>query len=403
MVRAWEARRACASRVHLGVALLSRSRPGVSHGEAAPRGPGAGDARPSDARARGAPARPKTVRDGPRGPPGYGTRPGARTPPPPLGHHALTSRFQNAERLAGGRPAGASREEIAPKLAHWAKETAYEIYADSETLDGSLSAAAEARRRSRETTESSRRFAAPPRDHEPRVALLHCHPRTPPWSSSTATGLFRARTRRRGGRREPRGDAGRRAPVPAAAKRRAHRRGRPFRGDARLREHEHYARDTALETLEDATRVSGAGVCATRVTGFHPITGAAAAASRAAGYERHGALSSVPSSDSRCAVRAENGDPLLRMRPARPPGSDPAAYDIVTGAARAAAPSAFERPGAARRNPGLAAMGAGSRRGFVELENGDPAARPGHSARGEWTRRPGEARERHASARSASQ
>ena len=72
---------------------------------------------------------------------------------------------------------------------------------------------------------------------------------------------------------------------------------------------EHYARDTALETLEDATRVSGAGVCATRVTGFHPITGAAAPASRAAGYERHGALSSVPSSDSRCAVRAENGDP----------------------------------------------------------------------------------------------
>ena len=140
---------------------------------------------------------------------------------------------------------------------------------------------------------------------------------------------------------------------------------------------EHYARDTALETLEDATRVSGAGVCATRVTGFHPITGAAAPASRAAGYERHGALSSVPSSDSRCAVRAENGDPLLRMRPARPPGSDPAAYDIVTGAARAAAPSAFERPGAARRNPGLAAMGAGSRRGFVELENGDPAARAG--------------------------
>ena len=45
--------------------------------------------------------------------------------------------------------------------------------------------------------------------------------------------------------------------------------------------------------------------------------------------------------------------------------------------AHAAAPSAFERPGAARKNPGLAAMGVGSRRGFVQLENGDPAARAG--------------------------
>ena len=78
-------------------------------------------------------ARTESVRDVPGGPPGLrGLRPGGReaSPPPPLGHHALTSRFQNAERLAGGRPAGASREEIAPKLAHWAKETAYEIYAD---------------------------------------------------------------------------------------------------------------------------------------------------------------------------------------------------------------------------------------------------------------------------------
>ena len=291
----------------------------------------------------------------------------------------MTSRFQNADRLAGGRPAGASREEIAPKLAHWAKETAYEIYADSETLDGSLSAAAEARRRSRETTESSRRFAAPPRDHEPRVALPHRHP-------SDASVVIKHRDGAFPGAYAPASaDVGNRAgDAPDVA--------RPFpppRSVVRIgadgpsvatlvsANTEHYARDTALETLEDATRVSGAGVCATRVTRFHPITGAAAPASRAAGYERHGALSSVPSSDSRCAVRAENGDPLLRMRPARPPGSDPAAYDIVTGAARAAAPSAFERPGAARRNPGLAAMGAGSRRGFVELENGDPAARAG--------------------------
>lgn len=315
-------------------------------------------------------------------PPGYADfAPGGakHVPPPPLGHHALTSRFQNAERLAGGRPAGASREEIAPKLAHWAKETAYEIYADSETLDGSLSAAAEARRRSRETTESSRRFAAPPRDHEPRVALPHRHP-------SDASVVIKHRDGAFPGAYAPASaDVGNRAgDAPDVA--------RPFpppRSVVRIgadgpsvatlvsANTEHYARDTALETLEDATRVSGAGVCATRVTRFHPITGAAAPASRAAGYERHGALSSVPSSDSRCAVRAENGDPLLRMRPARPPGSDPAAYDIVTGAARAAAPSAFERPGAARRNPGLAAMGAGSRRGFVELENGDPAARAG--------------------------
>ena len=218
----------------------------------------------------------------------------------------MTSRFQNAERLAGGRPAGASREEIAPKLAHWAKETAYEIYADSETLDGSLSAAAEARRRSRETTESSRRFAAPPRDHEPRVALPHRHPSDASVVIKHRDGAFRARTRRRRRTSETaRGRAGRRAPVPAAAKRRAHRRGRPPVATLVSANTEHYARDTALETLEDATRVSGAGVCATRVTGFHPITGAAAPASRAAGYERHGALSSVPSSDS---VRGPRGE-----------------------------------------------------------------------------------------------
>ena len=314
-------------------------------------------------------------------PPGYADfAPGGakHVPPPPLGHHALTSRFQNAERLAGGRPAGASREEIAPKLAHWAKETAYEIYADSETLDGSLSAAAEARRRSRETTESSRRFAAPPRDHEPRVALPHRHP-------SDASVVIKHRDGAFPGAYAPASaDVGNHAgDAPDVA--------RPFpppRSVVRIgadgpsvatlvsANTEHYARNTAHD-VEDATRVSGAGVLATRVSGFHPITGAAAPASRAAGYERHGALSSVPSSDSRCAVRAENGDPLLRMRPARPPGSDPAAYDIVTGAARAAAPSAFERPGAARKNPGLAAMGAGSRRGFVQLENGDPAARAG--------------------------
>ena len=318
-------------------------------------------------------------------PPGYADfAPGGakHVPPPPLGHHALTSRFQNAERLAGGRPAGASREEIAPKLAHWAKETAYEIYADSETLDGSLSAAAEARRRSRETTESSRRFAAPPRDHEPRVALPRRHP-------SDASVVIKHRDGAFPGAYAPAsaevgngaGDGARAAPDvarPFPPPRSVVRIGADGPSVATLvsANTEHYARDTAHDA-EDATRVSGAGVFATRVSGFHPITGAAATASRAAGYERHGALSSVPSSDSRCAVRAENGDPLLRMRPARPPGSDPAAYDIVTGAARAAAPSAFERPGAARKNPGLAAMGAGSRRGFVQLENGDPAARAG--------------------------
>ena len=292
-------------------------------------------------------------------PPGYADfAPGGakHVPPPPLGHHALTPRFQDAERLAGGRPAGASREEIAPKTAHWAKETSYEIYADSETLDGSLSAAAESRRRSRETTETSRRFAAPPRDHEPRVALPRRHP-------SDASVVIKHRDGAFPGAYAPASaDVGNRAVPPVATLVSANT--------------EHYARDTAHDA-EDATRVSGAGVFATRVSGFHPITGAAAPASRAAGYERHAALSSVPSSDARCAVRAENGDPLLRMRPARPPGSDPAAYDIVTGAARAAAPSAFERPGAARKNPGLAAMGVGSRRGFVQLENGDPAARAG--------------------------
>ena len=320
-------------------------------------------------------------------PPGYADfAPGGakHVPPPPLGHHALTSRFQNAERLAGGRPAGASREEIAPKLAHWAKETAYDIYADSETLDGSLSAAAEARRRSRETTESSRRFAAPPRDHEPRVALPRRHP-------SDASVVIKHRDGAFPGAYAPvsaevgnsAGDGARAAPDvarPFPPPRNVVRIGADGPSVATLvsANTEHYARDTAHDA-EDATRVSAAGVSATRVSGFHPITGAAApASSPAAGYERHGALSSVPSfRDSRCAVRAENGDPLLRMRPARPPGSDPAAYDIVTGAARAAAPSAFERPGAARRNPGLAAMGAGSRRGFVELENGDPAARTG--------------------------
>lgn len=318
-------------------------------------------------------------------PPGYADfAPGGakHVPPPPLGHHALTSRFQNAERLAGGRPAGASREEIAPKLAHWAKETAYEIYADSETLDGSLSAAAEARRRSRETTESSRRFAAPPRDHEPRVALPRRHP-------SDASVVIKHRDGAFPGAYAPAsaevgnsaGDGARAAPDvarPFPPPRSVVRIGADGPSVATLvsANTEHYARDTAHDA-EDATRVSAAGVSATRVSGFHPITGAAAPASRSAGYERHGALSSVPSSDSRCAVRAENGDPLLRMRPARPPGSDPAAYDIVTGAARAAAPSAFERPGAARKNPGLAAMGVGSRRGFVQLENGDPAARAG--------------------------
>ena len=260
-------------------------------------------------------------------PPGYADfAPGGakHVPPPPLGHHALTSRFQNAERLAGGRPAGASREEIAPKLAHWAKETAYEIYADSETLDGSLSAAAErggGRARPPSRRGGSRRLrATTSRASRYRTAT----PRTPPWSSSTATGPFRARTRRRRRTSEPRGDApdvARPFPPPRSVV----RIGADGPSVATLvsANTEHYARDTALETLEDATRVSGAGVCATRVTGFHPITGAAAPASRAAGYERHGALSSVPSSDSRCAVHAENGDPLLCMRPAETAGLGP--------------------------------------------------------------------------------
>jgi len=319
-------------------------------------------------------------------PPGYADfAPGGakHVPPPPLGHHALTSRFQNAERLAGGRPAGASREEIAPKLAHWAKETAYEIYADSETLDGSLSAAAEARRRSRETTESSRRFAAPPRDHEPRVALPRRHPSDASvvikHRDGAFPGAYAPASAEVGWNPETRAapDVARPFPPPRSVV----RIGADGPSVATLvsANTEHYARDTAHDAEDATSSVSAAGVFATRVSGFHPITGAAApASSPAAGYERfESALSSVPSSDSRCAVRAENGDPLLRMRPARPPGSDPAAYDIVTGAARAAAPSAFERPGAARKNPGLAAMGEGSRRGFVQLENGDPAARAG--------------------------
>ena len=331
-------------------------------------------------------------------PPGYADfAPGGakHVPPPPLGHHALTSRFQNAERLAGGRPAGASREEIAPKLAHWAKETAYEIYADSETLDGSLSAAAEARRRSRETTESSRRFAAPPRDHEPRVALPHRHP-------SDASVVIKHRDGAFPGAYEPASDDvgkhvrdGTRAPSPR----------RPFpppRAVVRIgadgppvnslvsANTEHYARDSE-SSITDCASISGAGGASTRVSGYDVITGAPrfVTARGAAGYEHHGASSSCffrpTASDlfpyAFSGTRAENGDPLLNMRPSRPPGSDPAAYDIVTGAARAAAPSAFEQPGAARKNPGLAAMGTGSRRGFVELGNGHPSARAGSLGR----------------------
>jgi len=316
-------------------------------------------------------------------PPGYAdfARGGAKhVPPPPLGHHALTPRFQDAERLAGGRPAGASREEIAPKTAHWAKETSYEIYADSETLDGSLSAAAESRRRSRETTETSRRFAAPPRDHEPRVALPRRHP-------SDASVVIKHRDGAFPGAYAPASDdVGKhvRDGTPPSPR-------RPFpppRGVVRIgadgppvqslvsANTEHYARDSSRT---DSASVSGAGGASTRVPGYDVITGAPrrGAARGAAGYEHHGASSFFrDASDSNArGTRAENGDPLLRMRPSRLPGSDPAAYDIVTGAARAAAPSAFEHPGAPRKNPGLGAMGAGSRRGFVELGNGHPSAR----------------------------
>lgn len=211
-------------------------------------------------------------------PPGYAdfARGGAKhVPPPPLGHHALTPRFQDAERLAGGRPAGASREEIAPKTAHWAKETSYEIYADSETLDGSLSAAAESRRRSRETTETSRRFAAPPRDHEPRVALPRRHP-------SDASVVIKHRDGAFPGAYAPASDdVGKhvRDGTPPSPR-------RPFpppRGVVHIgadgppvqslvsANTEHYARESSRT---DSASVSGAGGASTRVPGYDVITGA---------------------------------------------------------------------------------------------------------------------------------
>ena len=314
-------------------------------------------------------------------PPGYAdyAAGGAKhVPPPPLGHHALTARFQDAECLAGGRPAGASREEIAPKTARWAKETAYQIYADSETLDGSLSAAAEARRRSRGTTESSRRFAAPPLSHEPRVSLPRRHP-------SDASVLIEHRDGDFPGAYAPASeDVGKRfAPERSAERREAPETRRPFpppRSVVRIGADgppvssiasattDHYA--TGFRGGEDSARVvSGAGAPNAPRPGYDVITGAPA--------PRAPIVSGDASTEAN-RVRAKNGDPLLRMRPMRTPGSDPAAYDIVTGAARAATDaSAYERPGAARTNPGLAATRAGSRRGFVERGDGDPAVRAG--------------------------
>ena len=331
-------------------------------------------------------------------PPGYADfAPGGakHVPPPPLGHHALTPRFQDAERLAGGRPAGASREEIAPKTAHWAKETSYEIYADSETLDGSLSAAAESRRRSRETTETSRRFAAPPRDHEPRVALPRRHPsdasvvikhRDGAFPGAYETASDDVGKHVRDGTRAP---SPRRPFPPPKSVVRLGADGPPVNSLVSTTHTEHYARCSESSTT-DCASISGAGGTSTRVSRYDVITGAPrfGTARGAAGYEHHGASSSCFFRDASdlfpyafSGTRAENGDPLLNMRPSRLPGSDPAAYDIVTGAARASAPCAFEQPGAARKNPGLAAMGTGSRRGFVELGNGHPSARAGSLGR----------------------
>jgi hypothetical protein len=315
-------------------------------------------------------------------PPGYAeyAAGGAKhVPPPPLGHHGLSARFQAAERLAGGRPAGASREEIAPKTAHWAKETEYVLNADPETLDGTLNPEQEAKRRSRENTESSIRFQSPPGGFEPRVHLPRRHPTDASIviTHSDDGGDF---PRARGPVSGTEDASVSILPEPAPEVR------RPFPpprstvqigadGPSRIwsTHAEHVPRVSASSLRGGEARETpkaGAGGERTRVEGYHLITGAPRDDSRAAAaYEHHGARG-TPVQD-RWGKHGANGDPLLAMRSGKSPGTTPATYDIVTGGERFAAPAAFEHPGARRRNPGLAAMGAGTTRRDLDVANGN--------------------------------
>lgn len=297
-------------------------------------------------------------------------------PPRPLGHHEMSDRFRSADSRFGGRPAGASREEIAPRSNHWSRDVAYAIYADSETLDGSVSQTQEAARRGRGNTTTHLSFKPCPAQFETKVELPKRHPAD---TTIVIKHLSIVGDAFADEHHKPISEnLGAFAEQPAAR--------RPFPppistltlGHAgpsivTTAHAEHFA--TARVSHESRSRGGAGSARSAQVSRHNLITGAARFVNRdyACAYEHHGA-SQKNSQNLRHDGNTHNGngDPLLAMRPSKKGfGVTPAAYDIVTGleVGVRTEKNAFEHPGVKRAGPGLAVMNSGSRREVIPSDN----------------------------------
>ena len=301
---------------------------------------------------------------------------GKHVPPPHLGHHDMTDRFQDAVNHYEGRSVGASREEIAPNANHWSTNTDWQLHADSEMLDGSVPGTEEALRRSRQNTETHIRFQQPPAGFESKVNLPRRHPTD---ASINGLGLIKQKVGEDFpdaytpeyealGAFEEKPETRRPFPPPVSTLKigdgvASHE--RVFTSNE-----EQFAEPSGRETYDEKRY---AGRDDTNISGYDLITGAVKLKDphRACSYEHHGASGYLQFRKTQNVSFNGNGDPLLSMRPSKKGFKvTPASYDNLTGAAHSSEKnnsnkSSFEHPGIKRANPGLVKMNSGSRRGFT--------------------------------------
>ena len=267
-------------------------------------------------------------------------------PPPPLGAHERTDACAEIARLAGGRAAGASRHEMAPKDCAWMRQRSMTLQLDPALADPASPTGVA------QPTEHAIRFPAPPPGFEPRSPVPRRHPSdasvriahaNPGASSSRGVGRGYATEAETYGA-EPEPETTTEAPLGTESppnRRRGHSVVRPLPpptsrvhlgadGPAALRtaHSDHFPDKTAAARVRGGPGgLRGAGLPNTRDRAYHLVDGSdRKPASNPKDHYGAGRAHADPEG---------TGHPLAAFGKNRVPGVQPAPFDVITGAPRA--------------------------------------------------------------------
>ena len=267
-------------------------------------------------------------------------------PPPPLGAHERTDACAEIARLAGGRAAGASRHEMAPKDCAWMRQRSMTLQLDPALADPASPTGVA------QPTEHAIRFPAPPPGFEPRSPVPRRHPSdasvriahaNPGASSSRGVGRGVAAEAETYGA-EPEPETTTEAPLGTESppnRRRGHSVVRPLPpptsrvhlgadGPAALRtaHSDHFPDRTAAARVRGGPGgLRGAGLPNTRDRAYHLVDGSdRKPASNPKDHYGAGRAHADPEG---------TGHPLAAFGKNRVPGVQPAPFDVITGAPRA--------------------------------------------------------------------